>query len=98
MRRLLILPLFALVLYAAPAPAPIAYTIRFPDPGSKTFMVEMIVPAAGRARVDLMMPVWSPGFYGLQNYAAHVSAFTARGADGAALEVQKPSDNRWSVT
>src|SRR5579872_198330 len=98
MRRLLILALCARVLYAAPAPAPIAYTISFPDPGSKTFRVEMIVPSAGRATVDLMMPVWSPGFYGVQDYAARVSAFTARGADGAALDVQKPSDNRWTVT
>src|SRR5262249_54106915 len=47
---------------------------------------------------DLMMPVWSPGFYGLQNYAARVTAFTARGADGTALDVKKPSDNRWTVT
>jgi len=59
--------------------------------------VQVTVPTDGRPAVDLMMPVWSPGFYGLQNYAARVSAFTARDADGSPLAVQKPTDNRWTV-
>jgi predicted metalloprotease with PDZ domain len=97
MRRVLLLPLCVLTLYAAPARPPILYTISFPDPSSKSFSVQVTVPTDGRPAVDLMMPVWSPGFYGLQNYAARVSAFTARGADGGTLDVQKPSDNRWTV-
>jgi predicted metalloprotease with PDZ domain len=98
MRRLLLLPLFALALSAGPRLDPIVYTIRFPDPASKSFTVQMVVQTDGHAAVDLMMPVWSPGFYGPQNYAARVSAFTARGADATALEVTKTSDNRWTVT
>ncbi len=82
---------------AEKAPAPVTYTISFPDPASKTFTVKVDVPAGNRASVDLMMPVWSPGFYGLQNYAQRVSAFTAQAADGTALEVTKPADNRWTV-
>jgi len=96
MRRVLFLPLCVLTLYAAPARPPILYTISFPDPSSKSFTVHMIVPTDGRPTVDLMMPVWSPGFYGLQNYAARVTEFTAR-AGGGTLDVQKPSDNRWTV-
>ena len=76
---------------------PVRYTISFPDPASKTFIVRMTVPTDGQASVDLMMPVWSPGFYGLQNYAARVTAFSARTAEGAALEVNKPADNRWTI-
>src|SRR5215471_20356671 len=99
MRRVLLVPFcaLALALYAAPRTEQIAYTISFPDPASKSFTVQVVVPTDGRPAVDLMMPVWSPGFYGLQNYAARVSAFTVRGADGTALEVTKPSDNRWTV-
>lgn len=77
---------------------PLVYTLRFPEPASKTLNVEIVVPTEGRASVDLMMAIWSPGFYGLQNYARQVSAFAATAADGAALEVTKPTDSRWTVT
>ena len=76
---------------------PLVYMIRFPDPASKSFTVDVAVPTDGRDAVDLMMAIWSPGFYGLQNYARNVSAFTATASDGTALEVGKPSDSRWTV-
>jgi predicted metalloprotease with PDZ domain len=44
-----------------------------------------------------MMPVWSPGFYGVQNYADRVTAFSATASDGTILEVTKPQPNRWTV-
>src|SRR6187399_125292 len=48
---------------------PLIYTISFPQPASKTFDVKVEVPTGKRASVDLMMAIWSPGFYGIQNYA-----------------------------
>src|SRR6266536_3097596 len=77
---------------------PLVYTIRFPEPESKTFTVEVQVPTEKRDSVDLMMAVWSPGFYGLQNYADRVSNFVATAADGTALDVTKPKPSRWTVT
>lgn len=76
--------------------APLRYTIRFPDPASKTFTIDLVVPTESRETVDLMMPVWSPGFYGRQNYADRVTEFSA-GADGSALQVTKTRPNRWTV-
>jgi len=89
---------FALRTHAQRALEPIVYTIRFPDPASKSFAVEMQVPSEKRATVDLMMAIWSPGFYGLQNYADRVSNVEARAADGTALEIAKPAPSRWTVT
>ena len=77
---------------------PVAYTIRFPDPATRSFTVDVQVPTGKRASVDLMMPIWSPGFYGVQNYADRVSNFTARGSDFTALDVTKPTKSRWTVT
>ena len=77
---------------------PLVYTISFPEPASKTFNVDIAVPTDKRATVDLMMAIWSPGFYGIQNYAERVTAFSAKGADGTALEVTKPRPSRWTVT
>lgn len=76
---------------------PLVYTISFPQPAAKTFNVDVVVPTDGRASVDVMMAIWSPGFYGLQNYADRVTAFAAKAADGTALEVAKSSPSRWTV-
>jgi predicted metalloprotease with PDZ domain len=76
----------------------LAYTIRFPDPAARSFTVEVVVPTGSKPAVEMMMPVWSPGFYGVQNYADRVGNFTATATDGALLEVTKPAPSRWSVT
>jgi len=79
------------------SPDPLTYTIRFPDPASKSFAVDVSVPTERRESVDLMMPVWSPGFYGLQNYAQRVSDVTATAADGTVLPIATPTTSRWTV-
>jgi predicted metalloprotease with PDZ domain len=76
---------------------PLSYTIRIPDPASKTFAVDVVVPTDGRDSVILMMPVWSPGMYMLQSYGDRVTAVAAKAVDGAALEVSKPTASRWVV-
>jgi predicted metalloprotease with PDZ domain len=84
-------------LAARQAPAPIAYTIRFPDTASRSFTVEVVVPTGARESIDMMMPVWSPGFYGLQTYGDRVTNFTATAADGTSLESSRSSPSRWTV-
>jgi predicted metalloprotease with PDZ domain len=76
---------------------PLDYTIRFPDPATKTFTVEVQVPTGKRSSVEMMMPIWSPGFYGVQNYADRVSDFTAHTVDSTALEITKSTRSRWTV-
>jgi TonB family protein len=93
----LLAPGLPVVTTQARANDPIVYTIRFPDPVSKTFTVDAVVPTDTRDTVDLMMPVWSPGFYGLQNYADRVSAFSATAPGGVTLNVTRPQPNRWEV-
>src|SRR5512140_2836661 len=81
----------------AQAPVPLAYTIRFPDTASHSFTVEIMVPTDRREAIDLMMPVWSPGFYGLQNYGDRVSDFRAWAAHDAALDAARTNSGRWTV-
>ena len=76
---------------------PIAYTISFPDPSAHQALVQATFPTEGRAAVDLMMPIWSPGFYMIENYATRVLEIAARTPDGAPLAVDHPSGNRWRV-
>ena len=81
----------------AAAPDPIVYTLRFPAPDTHSAEVEAIVPTDGHATIELMLPVWSPGFYGAGNYARNVQEFTARSPDGATLAFEKPRENHWRL-
>lgn len=76
---------------------PIVYTIKFPAPDTHIADVEVSVPTGKRAVIDLMMAVWSPGFYRVENYANRVQDFSARTPEGTPLEVQQPEKNRWRI-
>ena len=39
--------------------------------------VEARVPAAGRATIEMMLPVWTPGSYLVREYARNVEGVTA---------------------
>src|SRR5262245_49105953 len=76
---------------------PIVYTVRIPAPESHYAEIEAIVPTGRRATVDLMMPIWSPGFYREEHYADHIDNVAARARAGGELQVEKPQPNRWRV-
>src|SRR5262249_1920957 len=57
---------------AARASEPITYTIRVRSPATHYADVTATFPTEGRASIDVMMPIWSPGFYRVENYASRV--------------------------
>jgi predicted metalloprotease with PDZ domain len=76
---------------------PITYTIKFPVPDKHLALVEAVYPTDGRAAIELMMPIWTPGFYRVENYAGKVLDLSARSPDGQALRVEQPRKNRWTI-
>lgn len=76
---------------------PIAYTVRIPAPGTHYVEVEASVPTGRRTSIELMMPIWSPGYYREENYADRVDNVTARTPDGAPLPIEQPQKNRWRL-
>jgi predicted metalloprotease with PDZ domain len=82
---------------AAGAAEPIRYTARFPAPQTHYVEVEARVPTAGKAEVELMMPVWAPGSYLVREYAGKVEGFAAKTPEGAALESSRSRKNRWKI-
>jgi predicted metalloprotease with PDZ domain len=76
---------------------PIAYTVRIDRPDTQTALVTMAVPTAGRPAVDLMMAVWSPGFYRVEDYAGNVQEISARAAGGRVLAIAPAGKSRWRV-
>jgi predicted metalloprotease with PDZ domain len=77
--------------------APIVYTVKISKPDAHIAEIEIVVPTEGRPSIDLMMPVWSPGFYRVQDYAKQVEEFGARSTDGAALKVEQTQKNHWQI-
>ena len=77
---------------------PLRYSLSFPAPQTHYVEVSAEVPTGGRADVELMMAVWTPGSYLVREYSRHVEAVTAAGPDGRARPVEKSDKNRWRVT
>src|SRR4051794_32444420 len=68
---------------------PIVYTIKVSAPDMHIAEVEASIPTEKRATIDLMMALWSPGFYRAESYASRVTALSARTPDGKALAVEQ---------
>jgi predicted metalloprotease with PDZ domain len=73
------------------------YTLRIADHDAQVAVVTARFPATGKQALELFLPVWSPGFYRVENHHRHVLEFTARGDRGEQLAVENPRDNRWRV-
>lgn len=74
------------------------YTVAFPQLTNHSAVVTARLPTAGRAELDLMMPIWSPGYYKIENYADRVHDLSAHSVSGAALGVAHVARNRWRIT
>lgn len=83
--------------HASRALPPLVYTVRFPAPETQLAEIEIELPAEKRPTVELMMPVWTPGFYRVEDYASRVQNLTARTAAGQPLTVTQPQKNRWRI-
>ncbi len=76
---------------------PVRYTVRLPEAKAHYVEVEAIVPTDGQTRLEVFMPVWTPGSYLLREYSRHVDQVTATAEDGTALSTVKTTKNRWSI-
>jgi predicted metalloprotease with PDZ domain len=77
--------------------APIVYTVRISAPDSHFIEVEAVFPTGGRRSIELMMPIWSPGYYRVEDYAAQVSDVAAKTTDGKMLSIEKTDKNHWRL-
>jgi predicted metalloprotease with PDZ domain len=78
---------------------PVVYTLRVPDAEAHLLEVAARFPTGGRDTIDLMMPIWSPGFYRVEDYAAQIQSLTARDPHGRELAVRQAAGrkNHWII-
>src|ERR1700722_13887146 len=101
-RTFILLALAALAAVAPSAfgqatPGTLAFIVSMPQPGNHTFHVVFRADGLKGELQDFKMPVWSPGYYGIGDYARNVLNFRARDGAGRALPWEKVSKNTWRV-
>ena len=75
---------------------PIAYTVRF-EPAAHVAEIDATFPTDRRSAIDVMMAIWSPGFYRIENYANRVRSISARTDQGTPVGIASTRPNRWRV-
>ena len=76
----------------------IAYTVSMTKPWTHLLEVEMRLKWAGAPdRVELKMPVWTPGSYLVREYARHLQDFAVKTASGSSLAWSKTNKNSWQI-
>jgi len=75
----------------------IAFTVSLDCP-AHLFRIVMQVKDLDTAEFhDFKLPVWMPGYYGLQDYPSRIQNFWAEDGKHGALPWQKTTDNTWRV-
>ena len=74
-----------------------AFTVSMPQPASHTYHVTFRCEGLSGELQDFKMPQWSPGYYGIGDYARNVSNFRAQDGAGHALPWEKVTKNTWRV-
>jgi predicted metalloprotease with PDZ domain len=75
----------------------IHYQVSMPHPESHLFEVMLRVTNWQESKLDLKMPVWTPGSYLVREYAKHLQDFRVQGTDEEPLHWQKLKKNHWQI-
>ncbi len=76
----------------------IGYTISMPKPWTHMLEVEMRVKWTQMPdKLELKMPVWTPGSYLVREFARHLQDFAVKDAAGNKLSWRKINKNTWQV-
>ncbi len=74
-----------------------AFTVSMPQPSNHTYHVTFRCEGLQGELQDFKMPQWSPGYYGIGDYARYVSNFHAVDRTGHELVWEKVTKNTWRV-
>lgn len=94
--------LFVLVLIALNpsglfAQSKMSFVISVPEVAKHLYHVELNCKAVQADTVNFQMPVWTPGFYSIKDYASAVSNFSVTGAANKPLKWEHTDRRSWQV-
>lgn len=76
----------------------IAYEVSFTEPQAHYAEVLMNISGVKTAKIDLKMPVWTPGSYLIREFSKNVEGFKAFGSGGKELPFEKINKNTWRIS
>jgi predicted metalloprotease with PDZ domain len=77
---------------------PVSYTVTLDkQPTSHFLHISLTVNTAGAQSIDVAMPAWSPGAYGIHNAWRNVQEFSASDDTGAHLKFEKTDKQTWRI-
>jgi predicted metalloprotease with PDZ domain len=74
----------------------ISYTVSFPEAQAHYADIEMDIKGLTQNKLDLKLPVWTPGSYLVREFSKNVESFTAQ-SGGKAVNVVKTRKNIWQI-
>lgn len=78
--------------------SPVAYQVTLDKNTTTHFLhVSLQVDSGGAASIDVAMPAWSPGAYGIRNEWRNVQEFSATDETGATLKFEKVDKQTWRI-
>ncbi|MCK8493350.1 M61 family peptidase [Spirosoma sp. RP8] len=78
-------------------PAAMAFEVTMAKPTDHLYHVVFTYPNADQETIDFKMPVWTPGYYQLMNYASSVANMQVTDAAGKPLQWEKTANSTWRV-
>ena len=77
---------------------PVAYQVALDkNPNTHFLHISLQVDSGGAASIDVAMPAWSPGAYGMRNEWRNVQEFSATDESGAPLRFEKVDKQTWRI-
>lgn len=74
-----------------------AFTVSMSEPANHYYHITLTCTSAKNATTDFSMPVWTPGYYQIMDYAKAVSHFSAKDGEGNNLVWEKTAGSTWRV-
>jgi predicted metalloprotease with PDZ domain len=81
----------------AAAEGTMAFTLSMPQPAQHVYHVLFRCEGLPGPTLDFKMPAWTPGYYGLFDFAKNVRNFRAEDGEGRPLAWEMTSGNAWRV-
>lgn len=75
----------------------IDYTVALIDPAAQQFHITTEIRNIDQPRLDLSLPVWTPGWYTVENYAKNIQRFKVTDPSGKTLPLTMSRKQTWNV-
>ena len=73
------------------------YNLSFPAPHTHYVEVELVVENSSADKIQVKMPVWTPGSYLVREFARHIDKIEAFDSENKPLTITKIDKNTWLV-